>query len=282
MVRTAVHLLLIAGICVGILGDSAAQEAGRTLLATVVDAGGRSMVDFSADDFVISEGSQSRDVLDVHIADYPVAVLVDDTADPATWALLKGAVTRFIIRIGERPVAVALLSDPDHVVASLDNDRATLLARINALSPAPAAQLATLPVVARVSQLLKATESPFSAIVIVATHAVDATEMVRGSLLPVILDSGAAVHVVEGRSASVEQIPVATSDLLRVLAEQTHGQYTTIFAQSSYAIALDRLADRLSSEMMVQYLVPPGERAGDVRVGVRRPGARVRGLGVSK
>lgn len=31
---------------------------------------------------------------------------------------------------------------------------------------------------------------------------------------------------------------------------------------------------------MVQYLAPEGARTGDVRVGVRRPGARVVGLGV--
>jgi hypothetical protein len=44
--------------------------------------------------------------------------------------------------------------------------------------------------------------------------------------------------------------------------------------------ALDRLADRLAIEMMVQYLVPPGPREGDAKVGVRIPGARVVGLGV--
>ena len=36
----------------------------------------------------------------------------------------------------------------------------------------------------------------------------------------------------------------------------------------------------LAIEMMVQYMVPPGPRAGDVRVGVRIPGSRVIGLGV--
>ena len=47
------------------------------------------------------------------------------------------------------------------------------------------------------------------------------------------------------------------------------------------AMTLDRLADRLSTEMMVEYLVPNGSKPVDVRVGVRIPGARVRGLGVA-
>jgi len=48
----------------------------------------------------------------------------------------------------------------------------------------------------------------------------------------------------------------------------------------SYGAALDRLADKLSAELMIQYLIPPDEAGGDVRVGVRRPGSRVVGLGV--
>ena len=43
----------------------------------------------------------------------------------------------------------------------------------------------------------------------------------------------------------------------------------------------DRLADRLTSEMMIEYLVPVGSKANDVKVGVRLAGAKVRGLGVA-
>ena len=67
---------------------------------------------------------------------------------------------------------------------------------------------------------------------------------------------------------------------MRLVADQTRGQFTAIFAAPSYDAALDRLADRLAIELMVQYLVPPGPKAGDVQVGVRVPGARVVGLGV--
>lgn len=44
---------------------------------------------------------------------------------------------------------------------------------------------------------------------------------------------------------------------------------------------LDRLADRLTSEMLIEYLVPVGSKPNDVKVGVRIAGARVRGLGVA-
>ena len=132
--------------------------------------------------------------------------------------------------------------------------------------------------IARAAATLQGSGAPFSAVVIVAASAVDATALVRGELLPRILDSGAAVHVVQVRAAGAELDPQA--DLLHVVADQSHGQFTAIFSTVSFDAALDRLADRLAIEMMVQYLVPPGAPTGDVRVGVRVPGNRVVGLGV--
>jgi hypothetical protein len=54
-----------------------------------------------------------------------------------------------------------------------------------------------------------------------------------------------------------------------------------IYSASSYQAALDRLADRLTSEMLIEYLVPVGSKPNDVKVGVRIIGTRVRGLGVA-
>ena len=45
---------------------------------------------------------------------------------------------------------------------------------------------------------------------------------------------------------------------------------------------LDHVADRLSSEMMIEFIEPPGAApSDDVKVGARIPGARVRGMGVT-
>src|SRR5262249_28853061 len=120
---------------------------------------------------------------------------------------------------------------------------------------------------------------PFSAIVVISAAAVDPQSTTAGDLLTPILDTGAAVHVVAYRpGATVES---GANDLFRGLADQTHGQYTMIFSPLSYGIAVDRLADRLATEMMIEFVLPPGATAGgDVRVGVRIPGARVTGLGV--
>jgi hypothetical protein len=72
-----------------------------------------------------------------------------------------------------------------------------------------------------------------------------------------------------------------SSPALRALAEQSRGDFTVIYSSASYQAALDRLADRLTSEMMIEYLVPVGSKPNDVKVGVRIIGAKVRGLGVA-
>ena len=98
-----------------------------------------------------------------------------------------------------------------------------------------------------------------------------------------IVDSHAVLHVIANRSTQIvgQMGQIRSGTALRQIAEQTRGQYTVIYSPASYQPALDRLSDRLTSEMMVEYLVPPGSKPTDVKVGVRLAGAKVRGLGVA-
>jgi len=273
-----------AGLATAPAGAQATIGNARTVLAAVVNGDGRPAVDVGVDDFVVSEGNEPRDVLEVHVADYPVALVIDDRPLPnVPLSLLRRAAGRFVGKIGERPVALLRLSDGSTPVVTLDEARGVLVDRLASLTAASGTTTPPLDTIARAAALLKETGAPFSAVIVVAAGAVDATALVRGELLPQVLESGAAVHVVRVQPPS-ESSPDAHDtpgeDLLRVIADQTKGQFTAIFSSASYDVALGRLAERLAVEMMVQYVVPPGPKAGDVRVGVRRPGARVIGLGV--
>lgn len=248
----------------------------------MVDLAGATQVDLGIDDFVVTEDGRERDIVDVRIADYPVVVLVDD-GNAAALPVMKRAVDRFITRIGARPIAAGVLSSGSASLAAFTDERAQVLSHVSRMAPGVKDAAVTLATVARAAQSLRETGAPFSAIVVVAAESVDPAQPVRGELLPVITESGAAVHVIAGRPSTQDgATPADAPDLLRVLADESRGQYTAIFSQASYSVALDRLADRLAAEMLVEYLVPVGSKAGDVRVGVRRPGARVVGLGVSK
>src|SRR5262245_44755241 len=76
-----------------------AQSSGRILLATVVDLAGKTQVDFGVDDFVIEEGGDEREVLDVHVADYPIVLLIDDASESTNLAPISSAIARFITRV---------------------------------------------------------------------------------------------------------------------------------------------------------------------------------------
>ena len=260
-----------------------AQQVGasRSVLATVMDNRGRSMVDIEADDFVVRETGQLRDVLSVRVADYPIAVVIDNgQGSGRDFEAIRQAAGRFIGRVGRRPVAVAL-SDPPGLIATFEDDRALVLQRLQQAAATPSSDGLFQAIVAA-ARTLQETGSPFSAILVVSAAPVST---VPAEVLTPILESGATVHIVVHREASTApgQAPGQSSEALRALADETHGQFTTIYAAASYQVALDRLADRIAPELLVDYVVPVGSSHGnDVSVGVRIPGARVESRGVSR
>ena len=276
-------IILLAAVLFGAYPAAQERGAARVLLAAVVDSRNRPIVALGADDFVVEEEGRPREVLDAHVADYPLAIVIDDGPDQgASFDAVRRAVTRFIERIGERPVAIWRLSEPDRPLAALDAERASVLRRVSELEPRAASQETILQAVANAARLLVDTGTPFAAVLVIAARTVDASQASRRELLPEILASGATIHALSGRVTTARDGASGDQDILRLLAEQARGQYTTIFSTASYAVALDRLADRLAAEMMIEYLVPKESTAADVRVGVRIPGAKVLGRGVSK
>jgi hypothetical protein len=248
--------------------------ASRTALTTVVDTRGRSIVDIEADDFVVREKGQPREVLSVRVADYPIAVVLDNgPGGGPDFDAMRGAAARFVSRIGRRPVAVAL-ADPPRLTATFDDDRTVVLDRIDQARPS-ASGTGLLEAIVVAARAITENGSSFSVIVVVSASAVN---NVPTELLTPILESGAVVHVVANGTS---QAAGSTAETLRAVAERTHGQFTTIFSTASYQAALDRLADRLAPELLVEYVVPVGSSSGnDVQLGVKIPGARVIGLGV--
>jgi hypothetical protein len=272
----------MAGVVASALHLAASQPSSavsRILLASVVDRAGKPIVDLDADDFVIKENDVAREVLAVYPADYPVAVLLDDSAQAAVdFDDIRSAVARFVKRIGQRPVALGTLAPPPRIVSSFD-DRDQLFDRLDGLAVSAAATLAPAQGLAGAARAIAIADTPFSAIVVVSSQPVDGPSAEPAEFLKEILDSGAIVHAVARRSRTA---PPHTIGILSDLANQTRGEFANVFSAASYAIALDRVADRMATEMMIEYLVPAGTRGdANVSVGVTVPGAHARGLNVS-
>ena len=273
---------------------AAAQAAtGRTALGTVMDPHGRPIIDLGPDDVVIQERGQPREVLSVRPADYPIALVLDNGSGAgADFTMIREAASRFVGRVGHRPMAIAL-ADPSRLIATFDDERAVVFDR---LARTAASQSAgdLFGAILTAARTIQETGALFSAIVVISGTP---ASRVPTQLLTPIFASGATVHVVleRGRSAGLQpgppsseasgQSPAAATDsseALRALADETRGQFTTIYSPESYQVAVDRLADRIAPELMVDFVEPAGSSnvAGDVQIGVRIPGARVIGRGV--
>lgn len=236
------------------------------------------MVDLGPDDFAIEEGKAERETLSVHAADYPVIVLIGTGVEAhGDFPAVRKAAAHFIERLGdERPVAIATFGGVPRVIAGFDDDRRTVLARLAALSVDAAPGRQVLRGAGLAAQTLRAMQSLFSAIVVISGTPIGAAATDEDTLGPIV-ESGAILHLVVNLSGAGANAP----GTIRGIVEQTHGVFTPVYTAASFQPALDRLADRLTTELIVEYLVPNGSKAGDVRVGVRVPGARVRGLGVA-
>jgi len=251
--------------------------ASRFALAQVADSGGKALVDIDADDFVVQEAGAARDILDVRVADYPVAIVLDNgAAGRDDFGTLRASVERFVTRLGPRPVAIVATAGPK-MLASFEDARETVLARLDELSVDSGADAAPLRATSMAAEAIRSVGPLFSTVVVATSSPVGVAGAAANELIPSIVDSRAVVHVV----ANVAHTGADDGQLLRSISDQTHGEYRAIYSSASYQPALDRLAVRLTTELLIEYLVPVGSKAADVRIGVRLPGARVRGLGVA-
>ena len=264
-------------------GHTRAQQqlgASRTVLGTVVDNRNRPIVEFNPDDFVVREAGQTREILSVRVADYPIAIVLDNgRTSAADLEGMRRAAARFAGRVGHRPVAIAI-ADPPRMAATFDDERAQVLVKTEAVT-AGQSDGNLFQAIVEAARAIQETGTPFATCVVMSGGTGSA---IPDELLTPILASRAGIHVVVNRtrfgaSGAPAERPYET---LRALVDQTRGQFIPIYASASYQVALDHLADRLATEVMVEYLVPPGSSSGnDVQLGVRIPGAKVNGLGVS-
>ena len=256
--------------------------ASRVALASITDPRNRPLVDVSADDFVIQEAGASREILSVRPADYPIVVLLDTgTEARADFPRMQQAAAHFIERIGQRPIALGTFGNIPRMLTTFDDDRQTVLARLAEISADSNTGSLLLQGAALAGETIRATGTLFSAIVILSATPSDASRNPADEMIAPVVDSNAILHVVANRPSQTAGSSLRSNPALRAVAEQSRGEFTVIYSAASYQAALDRLADRLTSEMMIEYLVPVGSKPADVKVGVRIVGARVRGLGVA-
>ena len=275
---------------VALLASAAVQQppanpttgASRFALASVLDPRNRPVVDVGADDFVIQEAGVAREVLSVRPADYPVVVMLDTGIDARVdFGMMKKAAEHFIERIGPRPLAIGTFGGAPKMIVGFDDDRETALARLRDLEPGGNEKSELLEGASVAAGAIRRTGALFAALVMLSSAARDSSQASPDAMIASIIDSGAILHVIANRASQAGGSGFRTGAAIRALTEQSRGEYTAIYSGASFQSALDRLADRLTTELLIEYLVPVGSKPNDVKLGVRLVGAHVRGLGVA-
>jgi hypothetical protein len=245
----------------------------RLLLVSLIDPNGRPLLDADVDDVVIRDGGHLRDALSVRLADYPIALVVnngrgaDRDLEP-----IRRATLRFVERVGHRPIALTT-TNPPRVAATFDHGRAFVIEQLDKLRKGGSTDLFQAMMTA--ARAVQDTGAPSTAIIVVTA---DPVGIVPADFQTTMFNSRAKVHIVTQQKASNRNREIRQSavDTLVALVDETHGQLITIHSPDLYQSAMDRLANLLATELMVEYLVPSGESGGkDVRLGLRISGAKI-------
>jgi hypothetical protein len=258
-----------------LFGPVGQTGASRFALVQVLDPYGKSLVDVGPDDFVLQEAGKDREILDVRVADYPVAIVVDNGAKN-DFDLMRAAVVRMLGRLGPRPIAIVTAGGEPKLVASFEDERPTVVERLSGIEPDASGASQPLRATAVAAEAIKSTGALFAAVLAVTASPIEVTGDDAAPLLAPIIDSRAVAHVVANINGIGQSV-----QFVRGIADQTHGDFTAIYSPASYQPAIDKIVARLTTELLIEYIVPVGSKASDVKIGVRLPGARVRGLGVA-
>ncbi len=297
-VRIGVGLLL-GMTCATVV--STMQRPTRFLLASVMDSQTETpLVGLVAEDFVVQEGTVPCDTVAVRPANYPVAILVDTShAARAEFTQLRKAVRQLVGRLSGRDVAIYTFGDRAFRVADFTRDTSRLERDVDQLFALPEGESHVLDAVIEAGKDLTRREPAVAMIVVVSAGANDQSNRTPREVFEPVLASRSIVHVVEMRSIGASgrlgnvrgrrnftsdraaEAALGLQELLQDLVGRTRGDYDRVFSGNGYAASLDRLRQRLSAEVVVEYASDGGPPA-TLRIGTRAVGGVVKAIGLDR
>jgi von Willebrand factor type A domain len=298
-IRVASAVLAIC--CAVPAGPPQPQPSSRFVLASVVSAATDTpLLGLAAEDFVVQEGTTRCDTIAVTTAHYPIAILVDTSQAARTeFTQMRKAVRQLVTRMSGRDVALYSFGDRAFRVADFTRDTTRLERAVDQLFALPDGESHVLDAVIEAGRDLARREPAVAMIVVVSAGANDQSNRTPREVFEPVLASRSIVHVVEMRSIGASgrlgnvrgrrnfttdraaEAALGLQELLKGLVDRTRGDYDHVFAASGYYASLDRLHQRLSAEVVLEY-ASSGGPASDLRVGTRLAGGAVRGIGLDR
>lgn len=267
----------------------------RLALISTLDPEGMPLVAVDADDYVIEEGATRGEVLHVSPADYPVAVIIDTSSFARDdFPKMRSAVLRFLGALSPRDVVLYTSGTPARRVVDFGQNVRQIEEAVRHTFAEPNAGPRRIDAIIDASHHLTTRHAALTRIVVVSAGGPDASARSAGDVLNAVLASRSIADVIDLRQGIASnnrgvvgaydpRAPMprlrrdSDADVLVNLSRRTLGSYERIITAAGYDHALNQVRNRLLSEAIVEYAVAP-EAPHDLHVGVRLPGAVVRGI----
>lgn len=292
-------LVFVAALAAPVLAQQTLQT--RLVLASVLDQAHSPVFGLAPGDFIIEENGVRRDALEVRSANYPIAVLLDTSATARqNFMQMRKAVAVFAARFTGRPMSLTTFGDvPTRVVSFSDEGTKSVATAADRLFARPDMESHLMDGMIQVAKDLQKLDSQLCVMVVVSAGGNDQSRRAPMDVLKPVLMAHTRVEVRETRSPrasgylkrprlrldssnATNQARQDLAEFMQAIAVRTGGRYEQVFSGSGFEGALKELADELSAEVIVEYIVPDdAPPSKDLRVGVDIPGATVRGLGLT-
>jgi hypothetical protein len=251
---------------------------------------GAPVEDLTPTDFVVKEGGKTRDVVAYRPAKarMQIALIVDDNGT----GLFRAPLYRFVQRLqGHAEFAIVTVVGQPLKLTDYTMDGQVLSEALGSLSARPGTpdggQL--LQGIYEAATDLEKREAPRPVIIALSVPGEEHSTLPARHVLDKLKDSGASLHVFLVASSAARQMAAVTKpsalleenmNLGEVLGDgskQSGGRREDIVASAGAVAGLQRLAEDLLHQHVIDYDLPPGTKPSDrVSISVKRKGVSLR------
>jgi hypothetical protein len=286
------RLIAVVLVCASVVGVgsivpvSAAGPTTRTVYVTVVDAQGRAVPGLTPDDFVVKEGGTLREIASVSPASEKIRLALMVEQPLVGQSYVRTGLAEFVARMcPSAEIAMFMVSQRAEKLIDFISNPYVLVDVISDLPATQTRQSAAVPdAVFEVAKQFEKAKPPRPVIVLATIEEGQSTDDPESILIQIAKSKAQfwSVSIASGRSQVV-----ATTGSLRVLVgrsqvigdgpHQSGGRRIPILTLPAFETGLRQVADDLSSQYLITYLLPSGVRTSErISVSLKKPGVTLR------
>lgn len=269
---------------------AAGPNTSRTVYVNAFDQNGMPVTDLVTEDFAVKEGGKARDVVISRPAKalMQIAVIVDDNGT----GIFRAPLYRFIQRLQGRAefAIISVVGQPMKLVDYTMDGRelSEVLVTLSARPGTPdGGQL--LQGIYEAAKELEKREAPRPVIVALSVPGEEHSTLPARHVLDKLKDSGASLNVFIVAGSASRQMAAVTrpgalleenmnlGEVLGDGSKQSGGRREEIVAAAGALSGLQRLAEELLQQYVIEYDLPPGVKPSDrISVSVKKKGITLR------